>query len=173
MSPLRNQSKGPGKHLQSYGQAEAQGTELIDTTLEKEPNVGARVWMDGNLKVGIPDFYKNIQSPFQKDPKTDTTVSILNFVNVKKSLRADRSMTGLQPPVAFSTRKRVVEAQTGLVNNLQSPFLKHLLELLLRSKCMSQSPRNIFFFFLYEWEHRTGKMCPFSSLHPLKKGKEV
>ena len=30
-----------------------------------------------------------------------------------------------------------------------------------------------FFFFFYEWEHRTGKMCPFSSLHPLKKGKEV
>ena len=31
----------------------------------------------------------------------------------------------------------------------------------------------IFFFFFYEWEHRTGKMCPFSSLRPLKKGKEV
>ena len=28
-------------------------------------------------------------------------------------------------------------------------------------------------FFFYEWEHRTGKMCPFSILHPLKKGKEV
>ena len=28
-------------------------------------------------------------------------------------------------------------------------------------------------FFFYEWEHRTGKMCPFSSLHPLKKGREV
>ena len=27
--------------------------------------------------------------------------------------------------------------------------------------------------FFYEWEHRTGTMCPFSSLHPLKKGKEV
>ena len=22
-----------------------------------------------------------------------------------------------------------------------------------------------YFFFFYEWEHRTGKMCPFSSLH--------
>ena len=30
-----------------------------------------------------------------------------------------------------------------------------------------------FFFFFYEREHRTGKMCPFSSLHPPKKGKEV
>ena len=30
-----------------------------------------------------------------------------------------------------------------------------------------------FFFFFYEWEYRTGTMCPFSSLHPLKKGKEV
>ena len=30
-----------------------------------------------------------------------------------------------------------------------------------------------FFFFFYEWEHRTGTMCPFSSLHPLRKGKEV
>ena len=29
------------------------------------------------------------------------------------------------------------------------------------------------FFFFYEWEHRTGTMCPFSSLHPLRKGKEV
>ena len=29
------------------------------------------------------------------------------------------------------------------------------------------------FFFFYEWEHRTGSMCPFSSLHPLGKGKEV
>ena len=30
-----------------------------------------------------------------------------------------------------------------------------------------------FFFFFYEWEYRTGTMCPFSSLHPLRKGKEV
>ena len=30
-----------------------------------------------------------------------------------------------------------------------------------------------FFFFFYEWEHGTGTMCPFLSLHPLKKGKEV
>ena len=36
-----------------------------------------------------------------------------------------------------------------------------------------QYGHDIFFFFFYEWEHRTGKMCPFSSLHPLKKGKEV
>ena len=34
-------------------------------------------------------------------------------------------------------------------------------------------PLFFFFFFFYEWEHRTGAMCPFSSLHPLKKGKEV
>ena len=27
--------------------------------------------------------------------------------------------------------------------------------------------------FFYEWEHRTGTMCPFSSLHPLRKGKEM
>ena len=32
---------------------------------------------------------------------------------------------------------------------------------------------NDIFFFFYEWEHRTGTMCPFSSLHPLRKGKEV
>ena len=25
----------------------------------------------------------------------------------------------------------------------------------------------------YEWEHRMGTMCPFSSLHPLRKGKEM
>ena len=24
------------------------------------------------------------------------------------------------------------------------------------------------FFFFYGWEHRTGTMCPFSSLHPLR-----
>ena len=29
------------------------------------------------------------------------------------------------------------------------------------------------FFFFFLWEHRTGTMCPFSSLHPLRKGKEV
>ena len=33
--------------------------------------------------------------------------------------------------------------------------------------------RDFFFFFFYEWEYRTGTMCPFSSLHPLRKGKEV
>ena len=33
--------------------------------------------------------------------------------------------------------------------------------------------RAFFFLFFYEWEYRTGTMCPFSSLHPLKKGKEV
>ena len=27
--------------------------------------------------------------------------------------------------------------------------------------------------FFYEWEHRTGTMCPFLSLHPLGKGKEM
>ena len=27
-------------------------------------------------------------------------------------------------------------------------------------------------FFFYEWEHRTGTMCPFSSLHPSRNGKE-
>ena len=26
--------------------------------------------------------------------------------------------------------------------------------------------------FFYEWEHRTGTMCPFSSLHPSRNGKE-
>ena len=30
----------------------------------------------------------------------------------------------------------------------------------------------IFFFFFYEWEHRTGTMCPFSSLYPSRNGKE-
>ena len=35
------------------------------------------------------------------------------------------------------------------------------------------SPARRLPFFFYEWEHRTGTMCPFSSLHPLKKGKEV
>ena len=29
-----------------------------------------------------------------------------------------------------------------------------------------------FLFFFYDWEHRMGTMCPFSSLHPLRKGKE-
>ena len=29
-----------------------------------------------------------------------------------------------------------------------------------------------FFFFFYEWEHRMGTMCPFSSLHPSRKGEE-
>ena len=29
-----------------------------------------------------------------------------------------------------------------------------------------------FYFFFYEWEHRTGTMCPFSSLHPSRNGKE-
>ena len=28
------------------------------------------------------------------------------------------------------------------------------------------------FFFFYEWEHRTGTMCPFSSLYPSRYGKE-
>ena len=27
--------------------------------------------------------------------------------------------------------------------------------------------------FFYEWEHRTGTVCPFSSLHPLRKGTEM
>ena len=31
----------------------------------------------------------------------------------------------------------------------------------------------IYLFFFYECEYRTGTMCPCSSLHPLKKGKEV
>ena len=27
-------------------------------------------------------------------------------------------------------------------------------------------------FFFYEWEYRTGTMCPFSSLYPSRNGKE-
>ena len=29
-----------------------------------------------------------------------------------------------------------------------------------------------FVFVFYEWENRTGTMCPFSSLHPSRKGEE-
>ena len=36
--------------------------------------------------------------------------------------------------------------------------------------CTMRRRRAFFFFFFYEWEYRTGTMCPFSSLHPLKKG---
>ena len=37
----------------------------------------------------------------------------------------------------------------------------------------SDTDDGVSFSFFYEWEHRTGTMRPFSSLHPLKKGKEV
>ena len=36
--------------------------------------------------------------------------------------------------------------------------------------CLRTCVQNNFFFF-HEWEHRTGTMCPFSSLYPLRKGK--
>ena len=42
-----------------------------------------------------------------------------------------------------------------------------------RRSCCTSIFFFFFFFFFYEWEYRTGTMCPFSSLHPLKKGKEV
>ena len=48
-----------------------------------------------------------------------------------------------------------------------------LLQILVTRRKLKLSDMNFFFFFFYEWEYRTGTMCPFSSLHPLKKGKEV
>ena len=50
--------------------------------------------------------------------------------------------------------------------------------LLMRIKLFTHTPIKLyvskffFLFFFYEWEHRTGTMCPFSSLHHLGKGKE-
>ena len=36
-----------------------------------------------------------------------------------------------------------------------------------RPPCFYTAALNLLFSFFYEWEHRTGTMCPFLSLHPL------
>ena len=41
----------------------------------------------------------------------------------------------------------------------------------MRWACHMKGLVGYFFFFLYEWEHRKGTMCPFSSLHPIRNGK--
>ena len=53
-----------------------------------------------------------------------------------------------------------------IVMTMQQTLLTYSLHLTLRTMLF-------FFLFFYEGEHRTGTMCPFSSLHPLRKGKEV
>ena len=83
--PLRNQSKDSGEHLWGRGQTETQGTELVDTSLETKPKIQPRFRVLTDLN-------------------TAATVSIWSFINVTKPFRADRSMTGSQPHITFSTR---------------------------------------------------------------------
>ena len=49
----------------------------------------------------------------------------------------------------------------GTQNGHNVPFLE--------SASLEKRKRSV----IKQWEHKTGTMCPFSSLHPLKKGKEV
>ena len=115
--PLWNQSKNCSEHLRGSGQTETQGTELVDTSLETKPKIRPRSWMDRIWKHASLRSIENIQSPFLIDPNTDTTVSIWNFVNVTKPLRANKSMTGRQPPRHLLHQKQPsVEPQTGLVH---------------------------------------------------------
>ena len=55
-----------------------------------------------------------------------------------------------------------IEEITALLHTIYVPFERKGL-----NACWMK-----FFFFFYEWEHRMVSMCPFSSLHPLRKGKE-
>ena len=61
------------------------------------------------------------------------------------------------------TKKKPPPATTGTPRNKQQDINGYSI----------RDTRSIFFFFFFEWEHRTGTMRPFSSLYPLKKGKEV
>ena len=64
MRPLRNQKEDPGKHLRSRGQAEAQGTKLIDQALKKEQEIMARVLMSGDLEIQVLEVQrKKTSSP--------------------------------------------------------------------------------------------------------------
>ena len=91
MQPLRNRSEDSGEDLWSCGQTKAQHLELVDTTLEAKASIQARLLMDWDLEISILEIYREYP---------------LGRLMVTKLFSDKRSMTGLHPPVIFSTRKR-------------------------------------------------------------------
>ena len=71
---------------------------------ETEPFSGGDV--DGNLEVGILQLDERPGSCPSSERRTEEAVSILKGVCCTNSLKGERSIMGLQPPDAFSIRKR-------------------------------------------------------------------
>ena len=61
---------------------------------------------DAYFQVPIHRSIEARKLPFRMEARTEVTVSIRNGVSWTNPFRGDRSITGLHPPVAFSTRKR-------------------------------------------------------------------
>ena len=91
--------------------------------------------------------------------------SLTGFLPTPKSIpRSPRKMND-----GMWSRRHISTAHTTNSILHRGEFPLHQLQW----KLFVFSDASFFFFFFYEWEHRTGTMCPFSSLHPLRKGKEV
>ena len=135
--PLRNQSKDPGKHLQSCKHAKTQSTELIDTTLETEAKLQVRVRMDGNLEVGIIEVNREHPVSLPDRPQDRRHRLHPELRQCHEAIEGRQIYNGPPAPSRLHKEKAIVEARTWLVDNLQSPFLEHLLDFLLKSKSAS------------------------------------
>ena len=78
---------------------------------------------------------ENIQSPSRTDPRTEATISILNFVMVTKLFSDERSMTGLQSRHFLHKEELAVKTGPWLLHELHSSLLEHLVVLLLEDEC--------------------------------------
>ena len=84
-------------------------------------------------------------------------------------------LAGLEDGASWDIAKETLLSRLG-VGSVRDEAWAALKELKRGSKAIVElagEAEKLFFFFFYEWEHRTGTMCSLSSLHPLKKGKEV
>ena len=88
-----------------------------------------------------------------------------NQYGFRRGLGTELALAKIYELIALNQRKR---SQCTLVCRDVSKAFDKVWHAGLKFKIL-----NLQFFLFYEWEHRTGTMCPFSSLHPLRKGKEV
>ena len=148
---------------------------FISTSDEKD----LCVWCLGMTKIGCPINKKSLQAVVKAI--LDKKKVVFPPDNTPSSKWVDRFLQR-HPNLSYRMPENLGHLRAGIryahiqhfFNELEY-YLKEEYGLEASEFLTKENSHRIFiyFFFFYDWEHRTGTMCPFSSLHPLRKGKEV
>ena len=128
------------------------------------------------IKLGIT--LEDRGSTFKKSKVDFTTVLVSVLISTLQVIYTSKSNQILSNDSSYLREDLLIKIKTWSWLKLSMPvYLSTFVivrgGLLIEIKTVMSKVVYFFFFFFYEWEHRTGTMCPFSSLHPLRKGKEV